>query len=69
LGNFESVEIQVAQWASVDDDEDPDQVIGFLAEQCKNHVRSSIPPGYVPQSVPPSQKVKRTVSGVEVDTP
>jgi hypothetical protein len=66
LGNFEAVEIGVAQWASVDDDEDADRVIAFLAEQCKNHVKGNIPPGYSRQSTPPSVKEKHTVSGLEV---
>lgn len=66
LGNFEAVEISVSQWASVDEDEDPDQVIAFLAEQCKAHVKGNIPPGYKPQSVPPSYKEKHTLAGMEV---
>lgn len=66
LGNFESVEISAAQWASVDEDEDPDQVIAYLADQCKAHVRSAIPPGYSRQSAPPSSKEKYTVAGMEV---
>jgi hypothetical protein len=66
LGNFESVEITVGQWASVDDDEDADQVIDYLAEQCKAHVKASIPPGYTRQGVPPSYKEKKTVAGIEV---
>jgi hypothetical protein len=67
LGNFEAVEISVAQWASVDEDEDPDQVINLLAEQCKDHVRGNIPPGYIRQAVPPSYKEKTTVAGMEVE--
>jgi hypothetical protein len=66
LGNFESVEIDVQQWASVDEDEDADDVIAFLAEQCKNYVRSNIPAGYSRQTTPPSYKDKHTVSGMEV---
>jgi hypothetical protein len=66
LGNFEAVEISVAQWASVDEDEDPDEVVSFLAEQCKNHVKSNIPPGYTRQATPPSYKEKYTVAGIEV---
>jgi hypothetical protein len=66
LGNFESVEIDVQQWASVDEDEDADQVIAFLAEQCKAHVKASIPPGYSRQGTPPTAKTKHTVSGLEV---
>jgi hypothetical protein len=66
LGNFESVEIDVSQWASVDEDEDADQVIVFLAEQCKAHVKASIPRGYTRQGVPPSYSAKNTVSGMEV---
>ena len=66
LGNFEAVEISVSQWASVDEDEDPDDVLAFLSEQCKNHVKSNIPPGYSRQSTPPSFKEKHTVAGIEV---
>lgn len=67
LGNYEAVEISVQQWASVDEDEDPDQVISFLAEQCKNHVRSALPPGYSRQGTPPTSKTTNTISGMEVE--
>jgi hypothetical protein len=66
LGNFEAVEIGVSQWASVDEDEDADLVIAFLAEQCKAHVKGNIPPGYSRQGTPPTAKEKHTVSGMEV---
>jgi hypothetical protein len=66
LGNFEAVEIGVSQWASVDEEEDADQVIAFLAEQCKAHVRAAIPPGYSRQGTPPVSKEKHTIAGLEV---
>jgi hypothetical protein len=66
LGNFEAVEIGVSQWASVDEEEDADQVIAFLAEQCKAHVKANIPPGYSRQGTPPTAKEKRTIAGMEV---
>lgn len=67
LGGYESVEINVAQWASVDEDEDPDQVIAFLADNCKAHVKGNIPRGYTPQGVPLSAKQKHTIAGLEVE--
>jgi hypothetical protein len=66
LGNFESVEISVTQWASVDEKEDANQVIAFLAEQCKNHVKANIPPRYSRQGTPPAAREKHTVAGMEV---
>lgn len=66
LGNYEAVEISVQQWASVDEDEDPDQVISFLAEQCKNHVKANIPPGYSKPGTP-TAKTTNTIAGLEVE--
>lgn len=66
LGHYEAVEIGVAQWASVDEDEDPDMVIALLAEQCKNHVKNNIPSGYSRKATPPVESQKHTVAGIEV---
>lgn len=66
LGNFESVEIEVAKWAHVEDGEDDDEVIGLLAEQCKAHVKANIPPGYSRQGTPPVTNQTHKVAGLEV---
>jgi hypothetical protein len=66
LGDYEAVEIGVTQWAQVDEDEDADGCIQFLAEQCKNHVKSNIPPNYKSKSPPVTAYTKHTISGIEV---
>ena len=66
LGNYEAVEIGVTQWAQIDEEEDPDGCIQFLAEQCKNHVKANIPPGYKPSAPPVTTSTKHTVAGMEV---
>jgi hypothetical protein len=65
LGNWESVVISGHMWASVDEEEDPDQVMAFCFEQTKQHVKANIPPGYKPFA--PTVTSKKTVSGMEVE--
>ena len=65
LGNYEGVEISVNMWASVDDDEDADQVVAFCFEQAKQHVKANVPPGYKASSAATVQ-TKKTLAGMEI---
>ena len=66
LGDYESVEIGVTQWAQIGKEEDVDGCIQLLAEQCKNHVKANIPPNYRPSAPPVTTSIKHSIAGMEV---
>jgi hypothetical protein len=65
LGNYESVQIGVQIWASVEDEEDTDGVIQFMFDEAKQHVKKNVPSNYRPFAK--TVKKTETVSGIEVE--
>lgn len=65
LGNYESMELGITMWGSVDEDEDPEAVAQMLWYQAKASVKEQAMP--VLKGVNHKAEAKYQVAGMEVE--